>query len=105
MVNYRNDFSIGNGRFSGLFSKKRREERMFPIDRILTPKQKIEAYIDEYGCGDIESAMRCVKKSMAIMRGVRSYAELDSCASLLSSRIGISKEIIIDEATGRLSCM
>ena len=104
MVNYKEMPASGTG-LLGLFSRKRREERAFPVERILTTKQRVEACIDEYRCDSFENTLRCAKKSIAIMRGSKTYAELDACAALLSERIGISKEIILDEATGRRLCM
>ena len=94
----------GRGTPSFLFGRKKKD-LAFPVERILTPRQKIEACINECGCDGLESAIRCAKKSIAIMRTARTFAELDSCAALLSSRLGIAKEIILDEATGRCRCM
>ena len=104
MVNYRENPRIKAERIvSVLFNRKRREP--FPIERILTPRQKVEACIDECGCDSFDNAVRCAKKSIAIMRAARTRDELDACAELLSSRLGIAKEIILDEATGRCRCM
>ena len=102
MVNCREMPAMRGVRLTELFSGKRRKDRAFPIERILTVRQRVEACIDEQRCDSFESTLRCAKKCIAIMRLAKTYAELDACAALLSARLGIAKEIILDEATGRM---